>query len=230
MDRSHLPAVSLSVAVLIATLTACSTPSMSAPVDTPSTNSPSTTSTAGAAPSPTSSDLGTPVPPASEPEPAHGDIISFARLEALLAGGWSTDGVYRLDDDHFVVTDPTLALPQTVADDIQQRLDAIGFDDPDDNGSSASANWDAEREILADIAQTGKNAVTLRLRRMAVPNADGTTGGFRWVATSSQYGWWMQWDTDRDALQSRVQSWIDENTAPGTWVVFVGPGERIVAE
>lgn len=162
--------------------------------------------------------------PALPPTPRafhHEEVIS-ADQWSQVSEGESLD-YYPLSNGTWIVTDPARPLPDVVTADIQRRLDVIGVDESDGQ-SPGYAKFQAERALEFDVQQAGKNIVTLRLRYMAVPYADGTSGGFRWVATSNQSGWWMQWDRERDALLGNVNAWVGANGAPGQWVVFVGPG------
>lgn len=135
---------------------------------------------------------------------------------------WSEGATrYELADGSAIVTKPSLPLPQAVVTDVQRRLDAIAPDSATDNGTSAMRNFEAEQAIGSSLVLAGKNAVTIRHRRMAVPNPDGSLGGFRWVATGTQSGWWMQWETDRQTMADKVQQWIAANAAPNTWLAFV---------
>jgi hypothetical protein len=150
-----------------------------------------------------------------------GDVIDWVQLDRLSTTSY---GYYLMRDGSLIVTRP---LPATITADIQARIDAIGPDDPSDNGTSANTNFQSEQVLHAIVRTAGKEIVTVRLRRMAVPNADGTSGGFRWVASGSQSGWWMQWERERDVMVDKVSTWIDANDSDDRWIVAVGPGDAI---
>ncbi|MCS0498925.1 hypothetical protein [Protaetiibacter mangrovi] len=222
---NRAPVVVVAAFALAAALTGC------AGGDSRSSSDPMPTATS------TSTMEPTPTPPTtggtSAASAVHttGDVLDEAEFAAWCDDPSTSDDslyYYPLPDGRYVVTDPDEPLPALVTADIQARLDAIGVDTATDNGAAAIDNFEEEKSLQADVLGAGKSIVTLRLRSMAVPHDDGSVGGMRWVATAVKpAGWWMQWETDRDTLASNVAAWVSQNTTPGSWVVFVGPGSRI---
>lgn len=218
----------IAAAIAVISLAGCAADSSSADVEPTPASSEASMPSHSATPSATPSASPTPdaepsevqAPEALEP----GDVTDWGAIDRLSTTSY---GYYQMRDNSLVVTDPARPLPATATADIQARIDAIGPDDPSDNGTSAMLNFESEQALHAIVRTAGKEIVTVRLRRMAVPNADGTSGGFRWVASSSQSGWWMQWEREREVLVGNVQSWIDANASDDGWIVAVGPGEAV---
>jgi hypothetical protein len=231
MSAFHLVRT-VAAAIAIFSLAGCAASGSSAVVKPTPTSSAAATSEPTATPSaPTTKPSAAPSsdaepPEVQGPEPLEpGDVINWEDLERLSSTSYA---YYHMRDNSLVVTDPARPFPTTVTADIQARIDAIGPDDPSDNGTSAIVNFESERALHAIVENAGKEIVTVRLRRMAVPNEDGTSGGFRWVASGSQSGWWMQWERERDVMVGNVRTWIDANAADDSWIVAVGPGEAVV--
>ena len=210
-------------AIAVISFAGCAAGGSSADVKATPTTSVATTTEPSASPTPDAELSEVRGPEALKP----GDVIDWVAIDRLSATSY---GYYQMRDNSLVVTDPAQPLPATVTADIQARIDTIGPDDPSDNGTSAMLNFESEQALHAIVRTAGKEIVTVRLRRMAVPNADGTSGGFRWVASSSQSGWWMQWERERDAMVGNARTWIDTNASDDSWIVAVGPGEAVIPD
>jgi hypothetical protein len=223
MSGFHL-AGTAAVAIAVIALAGCAAGGSSADVEPQPTTSVASTPDPSATPSATP----TPDPDSSETQASEplqpGDVIDWGDIDRLSTTSY---GYYQMRDNSLVVTDPARPFPTTITADIQARIDAIGPDNPKDNGTSAITNFESEQALHVIVKIAGKDIVTVRLRRMAVPNADGTIGGFRWVASGSQYGWWMQWERERDAMVGNVNAWIDANASDDSWIVAVGPGDAV---
>lgn len=200
---------------------------LATPSPTPSI---STTPTRTSTPTPTATPSDTPTPaPTQEPTtpPAaleNGqDLVTPVDWDLLYTQGW---GYYMMSNERYVATDPTQDLPGEVATDIQRRIDAIPNNTMAENDRATSLM--ATSNLLADVrTTTGKDLVILRYNPFSVPG-EPNDSAIRWYATASQQGWWMPLSKNRDQLLADVNAWIAANTAPGSWAVFVGPGEPII--
>lgn len=198
--------------------------------DTLATPSPTPSVTESRTPSPTPTPTPTQTPsPSPTPTPTQtptqapvvlevGDtIVTPEQWDLVAARGWTF--YYFQDVDRRVAVDPAQALPAVVTADIQRRIDAMPIDQVGQSDTSGVMVYN----LLQELIPLGKQFVVVRYNVFSVPPATG--GAMRWQAMASQEGWWMPLSKSRDQLIADVNAWIATNTTPGSWVVFVGPGE-----
>lgn len=171
-------------------------------------------------------------PPIPTPPPVvleSGDLIEDdAQWQLIAERGW---GSWYMSDGTHVATDPALPLPPAVADDIQARVDAIPNNTLDQASTDYTTALIASHALAEQVkAMTYKDVVMLRYNVMSVPIDPADPSRERWYARATQSGWWMPLELDREVLRAAVDEWIAANTAPNSWVVFVGPGPQLAAE
>lgn len=207
------------------------TETMATPDPTPSASqSVTSTPTPADTPSPTSAPPTTPSPTPIEPpvieSPVleHGqNVVTEEEWQLLSERGWGY--YYMREPQRYIATDPSQDLPSEVTADIQRRMDAIPNNTmADADGTTALT---ATYALMMDVRPTGKEAVMIRYNSFSVPGEPNGIG-MRWYARATQDDWWMPLSKSRDQLLADVNAWVAANTSPGSWVVFVGPGEPVV--
>lgn len=221
-----LGATAASFALNRETTTAVVTPSPSA---TPTRAAPSPTATASPPPTATATPTPTPTPSETVPPPGatleSGDIVvDSAQWQLVSERGW---GTWQMADGRYIATDPALPLPAQVTEEIQRQMDAIPNNTVDQADGDHTTALVATQELMWRVRGTGKQAIMVRYNSMSVPIDPANPARMRWYAQATQSGWWMQVAVERDKLLADIDAWIAANTAPGSWVVFVGPGEPV---